>query len=168
MGSVPGIVHRVTKGELDPSPMRKHEEMHLQNPVPYMAFQNLRHLVYDFRAISHVPEMATFYELMPWLSLPSLRRVDAYDVRDHTFRWPDPLEAPESRIEDFRVYATRSHRISLELVVELAKGCKGPCMFTQRDLDDSLHEPGHGIYDWQAVQVDDIGRIRTLGGALST
>lgn len=163
MGSVPGIVKRIASSALDPS--RKHELLRIQNPAPYHAFQNLRYLLYDFTAIGHMPWAATLNEIAPWMSLPSLRRVDIREVvADHTFRWPD--DSPKSKVQDLRIYAAYGHRLPLQSAVELAKGCQWPCLITHRDLSGHEYRPHEGEYDWQAVRVGHDGDIQTLGGLL--
>ena len=162
LGSVPGVISRIASSLLDPS--RKHELLRIQNPLPYVALRNLRTVCFDFSAIQDMPWAATLSELTPWMSLPSLRRIDAAYVQDHSFRWPSEL--PKSYVEDVRFCGPIGHRLCLDHVVDLAKGCHGPCLITQRDRDGCPWEPGEGPYDWQAVKVEDDGAILTLGGTL--
>ncbi|KAL9086641.1 MAG: hypothetical protein Q9159_004050 [Coniocarpon cinnabarinum] len=159
MGSVPGIVERVANGALDPS--RKHELHRMQNPAPYNAFQNLHYLLYDFSAVQDLPHITTFWELLPWISLPSVRRIDIYNVQEHHFRWPEAM--PKSMAKDVRIFTSRAHRLSLSPLLEFAKGFVGPCLFSQRELDGTLHTHGDGFSDWRSVRLDADGSISSLG-----
>ena len=135
-------------------------------PDPCDALKNLRSLRLDFRAISRNYRFGdSLRELLPWMALPSLRHVDAFELNGRDPMWFQTTELPRSHVQEIQFH-NRHIGISLEAVVGLAKFCVGPCLIAQNNHRGRLLKPRPPRWTWHVVMVDAQGEVETPGVAL--